>query len=138
MLDRILLSEGLITRWEVVAQEVKRRELSDHKLVWTKSSNTDWGPKAFRVLGCWFDHKDFIPFVHKEWCSLDIRGSKSFVLKEKMRHLRVRLRWWNTHVFGKANIRIDGNVEALNLLEDSLMQPNGSLSDAELLKRRKL
>lgn len=94
-LDRTLLSEDLINRWEVLAQKVGSRDLSDHKPVWTKSCKTEWAPKAFRVLNCWFDHKDFIPFVHKEWSSLVIKGRNAFVLKEKMRLIRARITWGN-------------------------------------------
>ncbi|XP_058771389.1 uncharacterized protein LOC131644810 [Vicia villosa] len=137
-LDRIMLSEGLISCWDIVAQEVGKRDISDHKPVWTKSSRMDWGPKVFKVLRCWYEHKDFIPFVQNEWSSLDVRGSKAFVLKEKMKKLRERMRWWNTNVFGKIDLKIEEDVEALNATEDRMTQMNVTLTEEEIKEKRRL
>lgn len=43
----IFPSNELISKWDVVAQEVGKRDLSDHKLVWIKTCKFDWGPKTF-------------------------------------------------------------------------------------------
>lgn len=40
-LDRILLSEGMVINWGVVAQEVGLRDISDHKHAWLKSNRVD-------------------------------------------------------------------------------------------------
>ncbi|XP_058757968.1 uncharacterized protein LOC131631204 [Vicia villosa] len=127
-LDRILLSEWHICRWDIVAQEVGKRDVSDHKLVWTKTSRTN----------CWFDHKDFIPFVHKEWSSFVVKGSKEFVIKEKMNKLRERLRWWNLNVFGKVDLKIENDVEALNIIEERMVQMNVTLTEDEIVERRRI
>lgn len=48
-------------------------------------NNLDWGPKPFKVNNFWFENKDFIMFVEKEWEILRITGKSSFVLKEKLK-----------------------------------------------------
>ncbi|GAU16661.1 hypothetical protein TSUD_326110 [Trifolium subterraneum] len=44
-LDRILLSEGLISDWGVIAQRVWDRDISDHCPVWLECGEVNWGPK---------------------------------------------------------------------------------------------
>lgn len=83
-----------------------RRDLLDHKLVWINTSNMDWGPKSFKVLMCWYEHKEFKTFIHKEWNSIEIKGSPNFIIKEKLKFLRGRLRRWNLNVLGKLELKI--------------------------------
>ncbi|XP_058775500.1 uncharacterized protein LOC131649760 [Vicia villosa] len=123
-LDRILVSEGLISKWGVVAQEVGNRDILDHKPVWLKSSRVEWGPKPFRLNQCWFEHKDFKSFVQKEWTSFSVKESIAFALKERFKNLRGRLRWWNINVFGEIDLKIEEDVLAMNKLEEVLMQHN--------------
>ncbi|XP_058783968.1 uncharacterized protein LOC131658719 [Vicia villosa] len=126
-LDRILLTGSLISNWEIVAQEVGMRDVSDHKPVWTKSSKVDWGPKSFRVLKCWYEHKDFQSFIQNEWNAIVLKGSPGFILKEKLIFLRGRLRWWNREVFGMVELKIQDIVNDLNRLEDKMLIPNINL-----------
>ncbi|XP_058741524.1 uncharacterized protein LOC131613903 [Vicia villosa] len=88
-LDRILLSEGIIESWKVVAQMSGKRDISDHRPIWIKSSNLNWGPKPFKVFHAWYEHKEFMKFVDMEWNLGDIIGTSAFVLKEKFKRLRV-------------------------------------------------
>lgn len=75
-LDHIMLTDGLISKWDIVAQEVGKRDISNHKHVWTKSNKEDWGRKCFRVLKCWYEHKDFQCFVQREWSAIVIQGNQ--------------------------------------------------------------
>lgn len=49
-LDCILLSEGLISKWGVVAQEVGKRDTLNHKPVWLKSSGWIGALKFLRSI----------------------------------------------------------------------------------------
>ncbi|XP_058746958.1 uncharacterized protein LOC131619936 [Vicia villosa] len=135
-LDRILLSEDLVTTWGVVAQEMGMRDVSDHKPVWLKASRMNWGPKVFKVHRGWLEHKDFKDFVSKEWNEFNVKGSRAFVLKENLKMLRARLRWWNINVFGWINLKVDNEVSTMNILEDQLMQFDEEPSTEELETRR--
>ncbi|XP_058768539.1 uncharacterized protein LOC131642278 [Vicia villosa] len=134
-LDRILLSEELVSIWGVVAQETGLRNISDHKPVWLKSSRLDWGPKVFKVNSCWFDHKEFKEFVEKEWNLLKFKGSKAFTLKEKFKRLRDKLRWWNTNVFGWVDLKIEENAKDLNSMEESMLECISQITDEVSLER---
>ncbi|XP_058776653.1 uncharacterized protein LOC131650973 [Vicia villosa] len=135
-LDRFLISEGLISDWKIVAQCSGSRDISDHRPVWIKSSNLDWGPKPFKVFNAWFQHKDFLGFVKTAWDSFQVRGKKYFVIREKFRMLKEKLIWWNKHVFGWIDLKIDDGVEELNELETDLAIGGDSLNPVEMEKRR--
>lgn len=40
-LNKILVSEGLISKWNIVVQQIGLRDISDHKLVWIICCNID-------------------------------------------------------------------------------------------------
>lgn len=116
-LDRILLTEGLISRWSVSAQWIGDREISDHCPVWLMTSKTNWGPKSFRFNNCWLEHEDFQKFIKDCWLSLEVEGRGSFVLKEKLRMLKEKIKVWNREVFGYKDLRIENIVRDLNEIE---------------------
>ncbi|XP_058726433.1 uncharacterized protein LOC131597778 [Vicia villosa] len=100
-LDRFLVSSNIVNLWGVVAQKIGDKDISDHFPIWLVVDKMDWGPKPFKFNNEWFHHKDFIDFVEKEWRGMLIQGRGDFVLKEKIRLLKFKLRWWNSNVFGK-------------------------------------
>lgn len=55
-IDRILLFDGLVSRWNVSAQWIGDRDISDQCPVWLVSSVLNWGPKLFRFNNCWLEH----------------------------------------------------------------------------------
>ncbi|XP_058754722.1 uncharacterized protein LOC131627879 [Vicia villosa] len=81
-------------------------------------SSDDWGPKPFKFNNEWFQHKEFFGFVEKEWMGLDVNGRGDFVLKEKLRLLKNKLRWWNINVFGKINLELEEGVKEINALDN--------------------
>lgn len=91
-LDCFLVSGALIDRWGIVGQLIGKREVLDHCPIWIMINNNDWGHKPFRFLDCWFDNKDLIGFVEKEWKSLRVEGRSDNVTKEKLKILKGRLR----------------------------------------------
>ncbi|CAK8564913.1 unnamed protein product [Lathyrus sativus] len=64
-LDRILISSGLVNSWNIIGVEIGHRDISDHCLVWLKCDFIDWGPKPFRFIPGWFEHKEFKSFIEK-------------------------------------------------------------------------
>ncbi|XP_058784579.1 uncharacterized protein LOC131659399 [Vicia villosa] len=119
-IDRFLISNTIINRWHIISQKIGERDISDHCPVWLVFDNNDWGPKLFKFTNEWFSLKSFIPFVEKEWKEIKVEGRGDFVLKEKLRILKERLRWWNKYVFGKINLEVEENVKAINFGDEFL------------------
>ncbi|XP_058759393.1 uncharacterized protein LOC131632672 [Vicia villosa] len=117
-LDRFLVSSNLVNLWGVVGQQIGDRDISDHCPIWLVVDKMDWDPKPFKFNNSWFQDKGFIGFVEKEWSGMNIYGHGDFVLKEKLRLLKIKLRWWNYNVFGKINLEVEEGVKEINALDN--------------------
>lgn len=91
-LDKILLSDQFIRKWNVVAQKVGDIDVSDHMPICLLSNNVDWGPKPFKKFDIWFDHPDFINFVKVSRDSIHVSYNASNILVAKLKGLREKLR----------------------------------------------
>ena len=116
-IDRFLVSEGFISRWNLSSQWVGYRDISDHCMLWLISSRANWGPKPFRFNNCWLEHGDFVNLVSECWATTIIIGKKHFVLKEKLKKVKEMLKKWNKEVFGYRDLRIENIVKDLNEVE---------------------
>ncbi|XP_058783710.1 uncharacterized protein LOC131658433 [Vicia villosa] len=57
-------------------------------------------------------------FVECECKAIHVRGRGDFVLKEKFRIIKDKLRWWNITVFGKFDLEVEEGVRELNEADD--------------------
>lgn len=135
-IDRFLLSSVVVNRWEVVGQLIGDMDISDHCPIWIISDNHDWGPKPFKFNNEWFTFDSFIPFVEQEWNKLIVRGRGDFVLKEKLRLLKDKLKIWNKEVFGKYDLEVTEGVRDINRFDDKLdpSSPSSFKEDCDLRK----
>nr|KYP61675.1 Transposon TX1 uncharacterized [Cajanus cajan] len=138
--DRYLVSVDFASSREGLEKWGLPRGMSDHCPVLLKTGVSEWGPKPFRVLNCWFDDIRFKPFVEDAWGRMEIRGKKCFVLKEKLKELKKRLKIWNKEEFGDINKNIELLHEEIHNLESK--EEEAGLEEEELshlnLKRGEL
>ncbi|GKV27286.1 hypothetical protein SLEP1_g36471 [Rubroshorea leprosula] len=106
-LDRFLVSTGFLLNFPDLIQKGLSRDISDHCPVMLISSSKDWGPKPFRTLDCWFELKEFCPFVQEKWKSYNVEGWNGFRLKEKFKMLKNDLKEWNREVFGHIDRKLE-------------------------------
>lgn len=66
-----------------------QRDKYDHFTIWLKSSNDDWGPSPLIFNNYWTKHKDFSKFIGEEWKKIEVTGRGYFILKKKLRKLRM-------------------------------------------------
>lgn len=80
-LDSFLLSEDQrISTWQISAQWVGARDISDHCPTCLACLVVDWGPKPFRFNNCWLEHKDFNSFVEESCRNFNVGGWKLCML----------------------------------------------------------
>lgn len=118
-IDRFLLSENLIARWKITAQRIGDIDISDYCSVWLLGEELSWGLKPFKFNNYWLKHEEFKSFVEECWGSFQITGTGSFVIKEKLKKLKERLRWWKKEVFGILDPSIEKIVKELNEVEEA-------------------
>ncbi|MCI73772.1 hypothetical protein A2U01_0095036, partial [Trifolium medium] len=55
-------------------------------------NNVDWGPRPFRFNNHWLNHKEFQGLVEDWWMTQNYSGWMGFVLKEKLKGLKAKLK----------------------------------------------
>ncbi|XP_058726223.1 uncharacterized protein LOC131597549 [Vicia villosa] len=117
-IGRILVSNNIVNWWGVVGQQIGDMDISDHCPIWLVANKNDWGPKPFKFNNEWFQNKDFIGFLEKEWKEMEVYGRGDYVLKEKFRLLKSKLKWWNVNIFGKIDMELEEGVKEINVIDD--------------------
>lgn len=135
-LDRCLVTLAWLDSWPHCVQHVLDREFSDHCPIVLKHMDQEWGPKPFRVLNCWLKDPRFHKFVEDGWNGLVINGSSSYVLKEKLKQLKVMMKKWNTEVFG--NLGVKKKEVVLRMKELDQIAEDSQLSEEEIKERKDL
>ncbi|XP_058740866.1 uncharacterized protein LOC131613193 [Vicia villosa] len=136
-IDRFLLSSTVVNRWDVIGQMIGDRNISDHCPIWIMLDNKNWGPKPFKFNNQWFSSDAFIPFVEKEWRSLEVQGRGDFILKEKLRLFKDKLKRWNKEVFRKIELEVEEGVHGINVADERLdFTPISSSFDDDLVRRK--
>ena len=129
-IDRFLLSENWSLTWPNCIQMALSRGLSDHCPLDLSIDTENWGPKPVRMLKCWADFPGYNSFVRDTWRSFQLSGWGSFVLKEKLKLLKVALRDWH-HRHSKNLpawiLSLKDKIASLDLKEESSV-----LSDHEI------
>lgn len=77
----------------------------------------DWVAQPFRVLNCWFQDPRFKPFVETNWPLIQASGWGAFVIKEKLKGLKLNLKQRNKDVFGNIATKRKGIVQELHELD---------------------
>lgn len=135
-LDRFLVSESMLIEWNIIGQWVGKRDISDHCPIWLKCCVKDWGPKSFKFNNCWMDHENFNDFVRKEWKRCVVKGRGDFVMIEKLKLLKEKLRGWNRDAFGWVDTSIEDIVTDLNNF-DKIMADNLGGNDHHLAENKR-
>ena len=91
-IDRFLLSEGWCLTWPNCVQMASSRGLSDHCPLQLCIDVENWGPKPVRMLKCWESFTGYNSFVREKWSSFHLEGWGGYVLKEKLKLIKLALK----------------------------------------------
>ena len=57
--------------------------------------------KPFRIENVWLSHPDFTSNIDKWWMEyMHVQGTKMFMLQQRLKHIKSRLKDWNKKEFG--------------------------------------
>jgi len=131
-IDRILLSENWCLTWPTCFQLVVSRGLSDHCPLVLPIDTQNWGPKPVRMLKCWADFPGYDAFVRETWSSLQISGWGGYVLKEKLKLMKLALKDWHQRYSQNLLARIltlKDNIASLDLKGESTALSDGEIQE---------
>ncbi|XP_058768728.1 uncharacterized protein LOC131642504 [Vicia villosa] len=80
--------------------------------------------------------KKFTWYSGDEWNNLEVGGRGDFVLKEKLKLLKAKLKWWNVEVFGSYDMRVEEDVRNINIYDEILESRDEEVIKDVTSKRR--
>lgn len=135
-LDKFLVSPEWLGKWPGSTQLTLERNFSDHCPILLRSKFVDWDPKPFRILYCWLLDNSFKATVHQCWISNQQSRWGGYLLKEKMKRLKERLKIWNKEQFGDTFKKVKKIEADLNKMEEETIHKQ--LSIQEEMTRKQL
>jgi hypothetical protein len=135
-IDRGWVSSEWLEEWGDCSMWVCSRDVSDHCPLVLKYADNNWGEKPFRFNNYWLDHKNYNKVVEDCWRANPVTGWMAFVLKEKLKSLKLCLKEWHSKEFGKVDSRISKLVEDISVLD--VRGESVGLSSLKVSKRKEL
>ena len=77
------------------------------------------GPIPFRFENMWLKETGFKNLIYEWWHSYEISGPGSFVLTEKMKALKCKLRTWNKVFFGRVEERKKATLKNMEVWDST-------------------
>ena len=94
-IDQFFLSEKWCLTWPNCFQLATSRGLSDHCPLLLLIDEENWGPRPLWLLKCWENFPGYKMFVRDQWHSFQLEGWGGYVLKEKLKLLKLALKDWH-------------------------------------------
>ncbi|XP_058223301.1 uncharacterized protein LOC131333018 [Rhododendron vialii] len=115
-LDRFLLSQSFIDRFKLVQWGLPR-PISDHNPIMIADDCRDWGPKPFRFMDIWLTNPNCLKVAKEAWESCQVYGWAGFVIVQKLRAVKNRLKQWNKEDFGNVFTGLESCQETIYKLD---------------------
>ncbi|XP_058762569.1 uncharacterized protein LOC131635950 [Vicia villosa] len=135
-LDRFLIAEEWFGSWPTSTQWELDKGLSDHCPILLGGSSQSWGSKPFRMLNCWKYLDGYNDFIREQWLNMKIDGWGVYVLKEKLKLIKGKLKDWHKQHTQNLEGKIKSAKEELNLLE--VKGESSTLSTMEIDRKREV
>ncbi|RVW12481.1 hypothetical protein CK203_093456 [Vitis vinifera] len=110
------------------------RPVSDHYPILLDGGGVRRGPIPFRFENMWLKEEGFKELLRGWWQGFNCSGSYSFVLSEKLKALKVKLKNWNKEVFGKVGVNLRMALGRVSFWDDQERQR--TLNEQELEARK--
>jgi len=93
------------------------RGVSDHCPLELSVDVENWGPRPFWMLKCWELLPGYKSFVCNKWQSFHVDGWGGFVLKEKLKLIKLALKEWHQSHAQNLPARILGLKDKIEVLD---------------------
>ncbi|XP_028055040.1 uncharacterized protein LOC114259227 [Camellia sinensis] len=104
-IDRVLLSPEWLIHFKMKLWRLPRL-ISDHCPRLLMEDERDWGPKLFKFINAWVPHPSFSSLFKSCWENTNVVGWAGFIIHQKLKHLKVELKKWNSKVFGNVSTKL--------------------------------
>ena len=108
--------------------------MSDHFPLLLDGGGLRRDPSPFRFENMWLKVKGFKDLLKSWWEGDSISGSSSFILTEKLKVLKAKLKEWNIDIFGRVEYRKDLALEQVEFWDAKEKISRLSLEELEVRK----
>ena len=133
-LDRFLISEDCENHFSGVSQCILPRPVFDHFPFLLDGGGVRRGPIPFHFENMWLKEEGFKELLRGWWQGFNYSGSYSFILTEKLKALKIKLKNWNKEVFGKVGVNMRVALDKVSFWDDQERQR--VLNEQELEARK--
>lgn len=77
----------------------------------------NWGPKPFYFINFWLENREFKGVVEEAWRGNNVSGWMNFLLKEKLKRLKIKTKDWNKEVYRGIEERVEKLMEDIKGLD---------------------
>ncbi|RVW40176.1 LINE-1 retrotransposable element ORF2 protein [Vitis vinifera] len=112
-LDCFLVNEGWDSHFGDARQFVLPRPVSDHFPLLMDEGGLRRGPTPFRFENMWLKVEGVKDLLKYWWEEGSFSGSPSFILAEKLKFLKAKLKEWNINTFGRVEYRKNMALEQM-------------------------
>ncbi|GKV29210.1 hypothetical protein SLEP1_g38156 [Rubroshorea leprosula] len=133
-IDRFLLSEEWLMKWNDIRQWGLKRTVSDHCPILLKEEKVDWGPKPFKFFDAWLEQPGCVEMIRNVWNSAEIKGWKGYRLKEKLKKTKKALKEWSGNSMTEVDKKINEAEMEIAALDSK--GENSQLSTEEVDRRK--
>ena len=120
-------------RFGKVTQKILPRPIFDHSPMLLEGGTWLNCPSPFRFENMWLKVEGFKELIRDWWQSFEFRGTHSYVLMEKIKALKVKLKAWNKGVFGNVDEQKKSALKNVALWDD--IESRRPLSESERQER---
>lgn len=115
-LDRFLVSQHWLEKYNILQWGLPR-PISDHCPVTITDDSKDWGPKPFKFMDIWLSNPKCMTLAKETWNEVQVVGWAGFILVQKLKAIKDRLKIWNKEEFGDVNSALQDNEAKLHQLD---------------------
>ncbi|RVW17454.1 Transposon TX1 uncharacterized 149 kDa protein [Vitis vinifera] len=133
-LDRFLVNEGWDCRFGDARQCVLSRPVSDHFPILLDGGGLRRDLFPFKFENMWLKVEGFKDLLKSWWEGDNFSGFSSFILGEKLKVLKAKLKEWNKDIFGRVEYRKDLALEQVEFWDAKEKISRLSLEELEARK----
>ncbi|XP_019434274.1 PREDICTED: uncharacterized protein LOC109340956 [Lupinus angustifolius] len=116
-LDRVLCNEDWISSWnQVLCCTLPRISFVHNPILFCSLDSDARRSSYFRFLKMWTSHPDCIRVILDAWKE-DILGCPMFILVEKLKRLKCKLKIWNWNVFGNIHQQVKEALSSVDVIQ---------------------
>ncbi|KAK2443571.1 hypothetical protein QL285_014660 [Trifolium repens] len=134
-LDRVICNHEWFDNCNSVNVSTLTKNKSDHFPILFEFKNLDLQhPSSFKFLKMWTAHPDCVNVVQECW-NINIVGCPMYVLNEKLKLLKLKLKSWNKTVFGNIHEIVKEAKSKVDSIQVQIYSngPNDDMLDQERL-----